>query len=64
MQKQGQVLVAAPSNIAVDQLCEKIHLTGLKVVRLAAKVRDEETRRTRGVVLVEYCMCAVIFLNT
>ena len=36
----GQVLVTAPSNIAVDQLTEKIHLTGLKVVRLAAKSRE------------------------
>ena len=36
----GQVLVVAPSNIAVDQLAEKIHQTGLKVVRLAAKSRE------------------------
>ncbi|TFY60948.1 hypothetical protein EVG20_g7233 [Dentipellis fragilis] len=28
----GQVLVCAPSNVAVDQLTEKIHATGLKVV--------------------------------
>ncbi len=33
----GQVLVCAPSNVAVDQLTEKIHSTGLKVVRLTAK---------------------------
>ncbi|OWT41219.1 ATP-dependent helicase [Cryptococcus neoformans Bt1] len=36
----GQVLVCAPSNVAVDHLCEKIHQTGLKVVRLAAKSRE------------------------
>lgn len=36
----GQVLVCAPSNVAVDQLCEKIHMTGLKVVRLAAQSRE------------------------
>ncbi|KAJ3147016.1 hypothetical protein HDU89_005824 [Geranomyces variabilis] len=36
----GQVLVCAPSNVAVDQLTEKIHLTGLKVVRVAAKSRE------------------------
>ncbi len=30
-QNHGQVLVCAPSNIAVDQLTEKIHRTGLKV---------------------------------
>ncbi|VDL74700.1 unnamed protein product [Nippostrongylus brasiliensis] len=39
-QTQGQVLVCSPSNIAVDQLAEKIHRTGLKVVRLYAKSRE------------------------
>ncbi len=39
-QTKSQVLVCAPSNVAVDQLTEKIHLTGLKVVRLAAKSRE------------------------
>jgi len=39
-QSGSQVLVCAPSNIAVDQLTEKIHKTGLKVVRLAAKSRE------------------------
>ena len=38
---QGQVLVCAPSNVAVDQLCERIHLTGLKVVRVTAKSRED-----------------------
>lgn len=37
---QAQVLVCAPSNVAVDQLAEKIHQTGLKVVRLCAKSRE------------------------
>ena len=37
----GQVLVCAPSNVAVDQLCERIHKTGLKVVRLTAKSRED-----------------------
>lgn len=32
------VLVCAPSNTAVDQLTEKIHQTGLKVVRLMVRV--------------------------
>ncbi|KNZ55407.1 hypothetical protein VP01_2691g3 [Puccinia sorghi] len=36
----GQVLVCAPSNVAVDQLTEKIHMTGLKVVRVQAKSRE------------------------
>ncbi len=36
----GQVLVCAPSNVAVDQLTEKIHATGLKTVRITAKSRE------------------------
>ncbi|KAI8808207.1 UPF1 regulator of nonsense transcripts-like protein [Cladochytrium replicatum] len=36
----GQVLVCAPSNVAVDQLTEKIHQTGLRVVRVTAKSRE------------------------
>lgn len=39
-QNKTQVLVCAPSNIAVDQLTEKMHRTGLKVVRLCAKSRE------------------------
>eukprot|EP01116_Phalansterium_solitarium_P018155 TRINITY_DN470_c1_g1_i1.p1 TRINITY_DN470_c1_g1~~TRINITY_DN470_c1_g1_i1.p1 ORF type:complete len:1056 (-),score=297.03 TRINITY_DN470_c1_g1_i1:420-3587(-) len=39
-QNQGQVLVCAPSNVAVDQSCEKIHQSGVKVVRLCAKSRE------------------------
>jgi len=42
-QNMQQVLVCAPSNIAVDQLTEKIHKTGLRVVRLAAKSREAIT---------------------
>ena len=38
-QNQGQVLVCAPSNVAVDHLTERIHATGLKAVRLVAKSR-------------------------
>ena len=38
---QGPVLVTAPSNVAVDHLTEKIHQTGLRVVRLAAKWRED-----------------------
>jgi len=33
-------LVCAPSNIAVDQLTDKINGTGLKVVRLCARSRE------------------------
>ena len=39
-QNQGQTLVCAPSNVAVDQLTEKIHQTGLRVVRFCAKSRE------------------------
>lgn len=39
-QRTGQVLVCAPSNVAVDQFAEKIHKTGAKVVRLCAKSRE------------------------
>lgn len=37
---QAQILVCAPSNIVVDQLAEKIHSTGLKVVRICSKSRE------------------------
>jgi regulator of nonsense transcripts 1 len=36
----GQVLVTAPSNVAVDHLTERIAATGLRVVRLASKTRE------------------------
>jgi len=38
---QGPILVTAPSNVAVDHLTEKIHVTGLRVVRIAAKWRED-----------------------
>ncbi|EDQ92857.1 uncharacterized protein MONBRDRAFT_650, partial [Monosiga brevicollis MX1] len=44
-QKHGKVLVCAPSNIAVDQLTEKIHRTGVKVLRVCAKSREEADTR-------------------
>ena len=37
----GQILVCAPSNVAVDQLCARIHQTQLKVVRVTAKSRED-----------------------
>eukprot|EP00922_Rhytidocystis_sp_ex-Travisia-forbesii_P046294 GHVS01069014.1.p1 GENE.GHVS01069014.1~~GHVS01069014.1.p1 ORF type:complete len:1164 (-),score=329.32 GHVS01069014.1:721-4212(-) len=36
----GQILVVAPSNVAVDQLAERIHRTGLKVIRVCARSRE------------------------
>ena len=37
----AQVLVAAPSNVAVDHLAAKVEATGLKVVRIAARSRED-----------------------
>ncbi len=37
----GQILVTAPSNIAVDHLAERISMTGLRVVRMLSKSREE-----------------------
>jgi regulator of nonsense transcripts 1 len=39
-QRAGQVLVAAPSNVAVDHLAAKIAATGLRVVRVVARSRE------------------------
>lgn len=39
--EEGPILVTAPSNVAVDHLTEKIHQLGLRVVRLAAKWRED-----------------------
>ena len=36
----GPVLVCAPSGVAVDQLAEKIHATGLKVVLITSESRE------------------------
>jgi regulator of nonsense transcripts 1 len=41
-QKIGQVLVCAPSNVAVDHLSEKISMTGLKVVRMSSKTWSQQ----------------------
>ena len=41
----GKVLVCAPSNIAADQLSEKIEKIGLKVVRVCAKSRESISTR-------------------
>lgn len=38
--QRGPVLVVASSNVAVDHLTEKIHQSGLRVVRIAAKARE------------------------
>jgi regulator of nonsense transcripts 1 len=50
-QNQGQTLVCAPSNVAVDQLTEKIHKTGLRVVRFCAKSREMADSRVEYLTL-------------
>lgn len=52
-QNQGQVLVCAPSNVAVDHLTERINLTGLKVVRLSAKSREDVDTSVKHLTLHE-----------
>lgn len=49
----GQVLVCAPSNVAVDQLCECVHRTGLKTVRVTAKSREDVESPVRHLSLHE-----------
>ena len=50
-QNQGQTLVCAPSNVAVDQLTEKIHQTGLRVLRFCAKSRETVDSRVEYLTL-------------
>lgn len=38
--KQGKILVVANSNTAIDHITEKIHRTGVKVVRIVSKRRE------------------------
>lgn len=49
----GKILVCAPSNVAVDQLTEKIHRTGLKVVRLVSRMRETIASPVRSLALHE-----------
>ncbi|KAJ1649304.1 ATP-dependent RNA helicase, partial [Dispira simplex] len=51
--KLGQVLVCAPSNVAVDQLTEKVNRTGLKIVRVMAEAREEVDPRVRHLCLTD-----------
>ncbi len=50
---KGQILVCAPSNVAVDQLAERIHRTGLKVVRVTAKSREAVASSVQSLTLHE-----------
>lgn len=49
----GPVLVCAPSNVAVDQLCERVSATGLKVVRVTAKSREDVESQVKHLSLHE-----------
>jgi regulator of nonsense transcripts 1 len=40
---EAQVLVCSPSNVAVDQLAERLQRSGLNVIRVAAKSREGVT---------------------
>lgn len=51
--KRGKILVCAPSNVAVDQLTEKLHRTGLKVVRLVSRMRETISSQVRFLALHE-----------
>ena len=52
-----QVLVAAPSNVAVDHLAEKLDATGLKVVRVAARSREAISSNVEHLTL-HYQVCS------
>jgi regulator of nonsense transcripts 1 len=39
-QTKRQVLVCAPSNVVVDMLAQRIHQTGVKVLRFCSKSRE------------------------
>lgn len=50
-QFKEQILVCAPSNIAVDHLTEKIEQTGLRVVRIVARNKEEVLNNVKGLLL-------------
>ena len=49
--EMGQILVCAPSNVAVDQLAGKIAQTGVKVVRVCAWSREAEVSSVQPITL-------------
>ena len=50
--------MAAPSNVAVDQLAAKVAATGLKVVRLVAKSREGVASSVETLTLHSQVCCA------
>lgn len=43
VQQEGQILVVAPSNTAVDLLSEKLHTAGIRVLRIGNSARISQT---------------------
>ena len=52
-----QILVCAPSNVAVEQLTEKINRTGLRVVRVAARSRENVESNVEDLCLHNMVRC-------
>ena len=50
---RGKVLVCAPSNVAVDQLTERLHRTSLRVVRLVSRTREAISSQVQFLALHE-----------
>ena len=42
MKLPGRVLVCAPSNVAADEICQRIHQTGVNVVRVMALSKQDQ----------------------
>lgn len=53
---RGKVLVCAPSNVAVNELTERVHATKLKVVRVMARARETLDSSVRALSLQELAL--------
>jgi regulator of nonsense transcripts 1 len=49
--KSGRILVCAPSNTACDHLTGRLHLSGIKVIRMVAKSREDVASPVEGLTL-------------
>lgn len=57
----GPILVCAPSNVATDQLTEKIHSAGLRVLRITAKNREALESSVTSLTIIEQAKNANLF---